>query len=531
MTEDVEKLNFSPAKNDRSVNDVLYSQLRKLNILNIAVIFSMNFLGMSQLKYFILAQILLTAFATFLYPLQRAFPFIIALFFFEGQGRIVWEYNPFIRAAFDVVLLIGFVKVLSRKNDILQPGRLPKIFPLLLLMHFFVFIFSLFSPSNYDIVNSILTVKMFIVPFLIFIYFLKDPIDFKSDDFLHAIYLVLILTFLEQGLVIFQSIQKEDLLRSISDYYFKGRGDDFTGIMFRAWGTTYQPAAISAYFALTFPLAFLYTNSEKAFHQRLTKVLALALIPLTIYCLFLMQVRASMIRYILVVIGVLLVLFFKNKNRVKRSFQIFVILGGITTFTVSYFKGVFRQLDALQFQYIFGRFYTILDSEYEMDRLDFARFSEIVYNKLATVPIGLGPGSSFFTFSLRLNDNEFRNIDKWHYENLIVAMVTDFGFGSIFILFIYYSLPFLIMLKAFTLNKDPNQITNTRLCFFLFIGLFVIMIGEWFSYGLPFNPTSFIYWLYIAFALNITTQEKIEERETQEVDLELDSIDIDNFTQ
>lgn len=483
--------------------DCLYKRLKFLNLLNIFAMFTLNFYGSPELKYLILGQIFITGLTVYLYSFQKALPFIIILFFFEGQGRIVWHYHPFFRGAFDLVLLIGFFKTLVQERTESSKSLLPPIYSIFIFLHFIWYVFSLSSPNNHNFINSLLTVKMFIFPFLFFFYFMKNPIDFDSEDFRHSVYLILLCLFGEIALIIFQTTVKESLLYSISSYYSKGRGGDYVGPIFRAWGTSYRPAAISSYFALIFPVCFLYNNKEDLKHSAWTKFIAIASTPLTLYCLYLMQVRSSMIRYLLVVAGILIVMFFKNRNRVKRIVQIMVVACLISIPIINLSEAISDKVGSFTMDHTYKRFTMIFDSNYKVDRLGVSRFVDILSDKLTFSPFGLGPGSSFYDLSQSGTSMEFRPVDKWHYENFMIAMFTDFGWGSVILLFIYYSLPAFIILLAFKSNAQ-GSIRCTKSLFFVAVGLTVIMIGEWFSYGLTFNPTSFIYWFLVAQGLSLT---------------------------
>lgn len=497
-------------ESERKLSDTFYYALRTINIINLIFIFIFNFLGYPILKYLILFQFLITAFATFSFPLQRALPFLIGFFFVEGQGRIVWEYNPLFRAAFDITLALGFIKSHSNPLPLIGKGRLAPWLMLLIFLHFLYYFISIASPSNYNFLSSLLTVKIFILPFLFFFYFLRSPIDLSSKDFRHSIYLLIAIIFAQHGLVIYQTLVKEDLLISISDYYMNGRGKDFVGPLFRAWGTTHYPAAISAYFALVFPLMFLYNNQKDRINVIVLRFLAVGTIPLSVYCLFLLQVRSSSLRYGLVALLVLTANFLINQNRVKRFLQVTIgsilLIIPIMTFT----GDITSNLNEQQVEITLSRWTALFDDEFDSGRLDFKKFTEILSRKLNNYPFGLGPGSSFYDLSRNKETTDFRPKDIWHYENLIIAMATDFGWASVIILTLYFLFPFNLILKSLRLLID-EKITAAKSVYYLGAGILVIVVCEWFSYGLPFNPTSFMFWLYSAMGINTFYYAKFED--------------------
>ena len=106
-----------------------------INYLLIGLVFLLNFLGSPYLKSLTLIYTAFAFVAVFLLDLKTSIIIIISLCFLEGQARVVWNYHPFFRIAFDAVIAVTVLKNFSLKKDLKIGSVLPKPMLLFIVLH------------------------------------------------------------------------------------------------------------------------------------------------------------------------------------------------------------------------------------------------------------------------------------------------------------------------------------------------------------------------------------------------------------
>lgn len=495
---------------DKFLSDQVVSKLKIFNIVLILILFSLNFLGSPLVKYFILIQFLLTLFASFRLPARQSILFLLTFLIFEGQGRIVWEYAAFSRIMFDSCLFALFLRTLTLQSLRGYWNRLPSLIILLFILHFLCYLIGLFNPLNPSFINSLLSAKLYILPMIVFFGLLKSPIDFDSKDFKSFCYILLLLLFLENLLIFYQTYMKESLLLSISDYYSVGKAGVFVGSNFRAWGTSFFPSSVSVFFPLLLVIPFLYSNLNDYKNMIRIKVIAILLIAPTLVSIFLLEVRSAGLKYLLVLMGLVLIYTLKNKYKFRFIFKMLITTLFIAgSLSVAYYGAEDTTLSDLASDKTSMRWLEIGAKNFNSRRLTMEQFFEVAEWKLAPYPIGLGPGASFISFIGEVSDKSPTKIDFWHYDNLLLALITDLGYLAIFSALLIFGIVFYV----FVLGMREKDIYRGRNLLLIFVTLGVVILGEWGSYSLFFNPVSFLFWLLLSMAINnaeITKEEDMK---------------------
>ena len=485
--------------------------LKTIYLLNFAFLVaytSLNILGMPELKYLFLAYSVTILAAVIHFPFSQILFLIISLLFIEGQGRILFEYHPVARVIFDVALSLAILKQFITQRKLLNVSLLPTYFTVLFVVHTLWYFFEIFNIFNVGFTAPIAASKVYIFPFLLFFFFINENFDIKSEAFKRLIQTLLFLFILEFVISMVQLAEKETLMLQISQYYRMPMKENvFVGIKFRPFGTTHLPGGISTYLYLSFCFLF-FQKPEKNWQKWLFWLVILAG-GVTILST---QVRSAFIKYsaLLVVILGISFLFGKNKFRNFAATLAVVLTFTITLATTSLGTKV---SELLHLQESLNRIETLKNEQtIKNTRIDFATFYSIVSEKLSTNPFGLGPGLTGATQSLSKdaieNDPILHPGLLWAYDNLIISLVIDFGYGAVFYLLFLAGLPCFILIQAIKalMNKNFELLKIKLVCAGVII---IILAGNWGAVGLTYNPESFFFWLWAAIGITYRGPEVV----------------------
>ena len=267
-----------------------------INLFLVLINFTLNFLGNPTLKYFYLVHALFIIFLTFAYRLEQILPEIISLFFLEGQGRILWEYQSWSRIVFDITLLVAVIRVFIVNKKFYDKKIIPLPIIILIALHFlwyFVQFFNIYAASFFGVISAL---KIYIFPILLFLGLTLSNLDVKSKNFTNLLLFFVMIFILELFLNYYQLSEKEDFLYKLSSYYYTAtRNGVFTGLLFRPFATTQLPGALSVFIFLTIGLFYVRDLSWKQ------SLLRIAIIGFAIFNLIICQVRSALIKYLLII--------------------------------------------------------------------------------------------------------------------------------------------------------------------------------------------------------------------------------------
>ncbi len=480
-----------------------------VNFILLLISFTLNFMGHPALKFIYLTQLSVAFISIMFYEISDILPIILTVFFLEGQGRILWEYASWSRIAFDILMLLAVLKVFIKQRKILDFNKTPPILILFISLHFFWYLVefsNLYSVSTFAVLGA---AKLYVYPILFFFGFSQLNIDVFSTKFQRTLTFFIILLTLEIALSVYQFNMKESLVLRLSHYYHKAMSDGvFTGLLYRPFATTQLPGAISAFIFLTVGFLFLKPTS-KIFY-----VVRIVIIALSAYVLILCQVRSALIKFVMIVIlihlGEIIYYRFKAKGFLNLLPIIFLMLAGF------YFLNTFTQKSGVDLNYVKDRITSLADvNKVRGARLNTNEFFKIISTKLSDNPMGLGPGLTGAAGSLSkdlLIDNPFVNSGMtWTSDNIIIALVIDFGYGAIFYLLMICYIPFYFFrfLIIYFRNKNEKEFKTLLVCFATII---TILIGNWGAIGLTYNPESFTLWLLAAVGFSTISKSKSQDK-------------------
>ncbi|MBY0516470.1 MAG: hypothetical protein K2P81_06155 [Bacteriovoracaceae bacterium] len=475
-----------------------------VNYCCLIVLFAFNFLGFPSLKYVYLAYSFIVYLSVLFFNPATTLPLIISYGFVEGQGRILWGYHPAARIAFDLLIVLATLRGFVTRRDVKLARFLPIHMLFLISLHFLWYLVEIFNISGINTLAAIAGTKVYVFPFFLLIYFRQNEAIFTSDYLQKISNLILFLLILECALGIFQLQNLEGFLLDTSEHYRRAmRGDIFTLDKFRPFGTTQLPGAISVFIFLSMGLIFLRKKFQKWMIAFLVPVFYLFFIVLII-C----QVRSAMIKTALVLVGILISLFINSKEKmatIVRVSSIAAILIPVAVFFV--YPKIEKQVEAyINLEAGFERWEGLDEvNDVSKHRLTPSQVADIMFEKLYEFPIGVGPAMTGASGSLSTDliqkDPIYDKNTFWGYDNFYLSLVIEFGYGAIFYIAYFLSVPLALMyfLKVVFLAKDFQSSKVISICL---VNILIILAGNWGAIGLSYNPESFFFWLWTAIGFN-----------------------------
>ena len=420
----------------------------------------------------------------------------MTLFFIEGQGRILCEYNDWARIIFDSLVFAAVMKIFIVRKKVVDFRKVPTPLIVIIALHFLWFLVeftNLYSLSAFSVLASS---KVYIYPLLFFFGLTQIDMDVFSADFQKSLNLIMLIILLELILAIYQFNLKESFVLQISAYYTMPlKHNVFIGKMYRPFGTTHLPGVVAIYTYLTIGFLFLKNESKKLFTLRAIFIVASS------YVFILCQVRSAFVKYLMIIVIIHLGEIIYYRFRPKE-------LIGLILIPIMLFYGS---------QYVFGTNDSTGDDSLdhardrmlslnEVDKIKGSRlnskdFAEMAVAKLMAYPFGFGPGIAGPAGSLVINQlpgNHFLRDDMlWSGDSLPIALIIDFGFGAIFYLLMLVYIPF-YFLRFIIILYRKKLYTPYKILLVCFATSAVIIFGNWGAVGLTYNPESFVFWFFNA---------------------------------
>lgn len=503
-------MNYLQAPTAKSNSKIKLQFLRVLlaiNLIAILITFLLNFLGLPVLKYHYLVHIFISIIAILFFDFVQILPIILTLFFFEGQGRIIWEYASWSRIIFDSLVLISVLKIFISSKKIVDLKIIPTPLLLIISAHFFWYVvefFNLYSVSYFAVLAAS---KVYIYPILLFFGITISDIKISDIKFQDTLNFFIVIFILEIALTFFQFSMKEKLLLQISPYYFKIMKEGvFSGILYRPFGTTQLPGAIAVFLFLNVGFLFLKKTGKFFFFLR-TAILCAAGVAI-ILC----QVRSAFIKFILIIFLINIGEFIFHRFK-ARGFAGLALLLSLAFFSFQYVsKDEITSTGDQGIDYVRDRISSLSEiDKIRSSRLNITEFTRIVTKKLTDNPLGIGPGLTGAVGSLSKDDligNKFVSSGMtWTSDNLIISLIIDFGIGAIFYLSMLFYIPiyFFRFLIIFYLEKSQEPFKILLVCFST---IAVIIVGNWGAIGITYNPESFAFWFFAALGFSTISKYK-----------------------
>jgi hypothetical protein len=477
---------------DKKILDNLTRYIEKFLYILYSIFMLGNFFAIPEIKYiYALICIFLI-----IHILKRGWlesvHMVIGFCFIEGQGRILWEYTPIVRIIFDITVILALFGKIIRDKTLFPRKWLSNFMATLFVLHFFIYVVELFNTNSVGLIGVLAASKIYIVPLLFFFMFLEKPlIDVK---YLKRAQNVTIFFFITQTILAYiQMTYGETFMLALNPYYAKPlRGDQFTGWLFRPFGTSYVPGAYALFYPFT--LGFLYVvNRGLRF-----SIFRNLLVAIGFFGIFTSQVRSVLVKYILIFALINFALLFIQRNRFKSMVVNMLSIGLIV------FASLFVDFDSsnLNLESAIMRFNSIGNVEQvSSSRIGFSQFIEVMSDKLSDNVLGLGPGRTGAANNISLgfieNDPLYGKYSSWASDNLFISLAIDFGWGMIFYILIILLFP--LRLVSFTIFKFKSMSHERfRLVAISSAVSLVILIGNWGAIGLPYNPESFFFWLWVS---------------------------------
>lgn len=465
-----------------------------------------NLTGSPLLKIFYFLEMAFFIFLAFKYRWKDLFIPTFVFFFIEGQGRILGSYHPLHRTIFDLYLFVLVLRHYVSKKSIMLPNQIPLFFKLILLGHIGWYFIQFFNVDSLGVLATFVATKVYIFPILMFFMFLEDPLPFDKKDEDARYFAILWILALQLFLVFFQLNIGEQSLLSITPFYRRSMyGEVFTGEFFRPYGTGFVPGGISIYLACS--VAFLFLPKYKSFKQVVTTALLIALI---FAANFVMQVRVSLLMAFVTTFSCIFVSIVKSK---LRFIGLTLLISSIALIPL-----MINNIHLLQDYFpeanlrnSIERIQAISSIEKAASRrASFSKVIDKIGTTISTAPMGLGPartgGAAGMFKEMIRKDPKFDLGFSWALDNLYVSLAIDLGLGMIFYTVLILGLPFYVLSKTFSnwrLERENAYQVSTPL-----IAVSITILTSWGAISIPYNPISFFYWFWLAYAIQLLSKEK-----------------------
>lgn len=442
-----------------------------------------------QLLFFVLG---LVALALVTLPMQRAFQVFFIYLGFEGFAKLITNYNPVVHVGSDLLILAMSARVIAssifyRKQ--LLPEKFPPFF-ILFVLHFVWFIITIANPYALGLIASLAASKMYVTTVLLYFfgYYLSKDLPTVRSFMMPW----LIICLLQSVASIYQASIGPASVESLGPQFVE-RLKFFGGYAFRPFGLTHFPGAPSVYMMLSSSLIVYFL-----FHGTTTwsRILALALLPLTVVTLLVCQVRALLLKSILAAAAYLLVTlqaFRQFPQAIRRKivvFSLFMVIASVVAIP--------KMLDS-----VIGsnddnkRALERSMSLFEWNRVSRARQGAldrfVYYVQLAPLGAGLSrTGAASNKFQALAGRNDYFEIPFFS-DNLWVALVVDLGIPGVLIITLIL---LVVMLKGvidLLRMREPavKAVQGAILC-----ALFVIIIGGYGGEAMLYNPEASFFWFF-----------------------------------
>lgn len=473
--------------------------------------FALNFLG-SPLVLYSGALVAISAFLSVIFlRWQQAFYIAILFTLVGGQIKVIWGYQPFFRLLGDLLIVILVFRNFVKTRKLFDFTKIPNFIVWMMVGHFLWFIVGLFNPGGAGFIPSFASGKFYILPFFYFFAIINQDFDVTSRYFKDFLKVFMFFVILEAALVIFQSIQGPEFIFGISHHY-KSLFEKFTlfaeSSTFRPWGTSGVAGGYASHFFLSAGFTFLWAvqpgGDEEQRLSVIKKLFIFLFTVLTLFAVFISQVRASFIKEILIIsLGVFFSLIgtkFVAKRIIGIGVGVFIVL----------FLGAFAVKQSpvlskiMSFEKVLSRYEEINTIEGAAGRrvsVDSA-LSEI--GRRFSKPLGFGLGMT--TSYLPAYGEKRRELvhDKegvyWSMDNLFVSVAGEMGLGGIFLILIVLGTPLILASLMFSALRANEYVVYRTVCY-CFISILIITIGQWGAVGLIYPPEFQYYWFYAAIAM------------------------------
>lgn len=469
----------------------------------------LNFMETPLLKYFYFFEIAVFLYLAFTKKWSELLVPTFVFIMIEGQGRVLGNFNIFIKNIFDIYLIILFIRSYIVNSQYFNFRKIPTFFYLMMLCHFLWYVVQLFNFQNVGFMGVVLASKIYIFPFLFFFMFLNDKIDFNNFNN-NRVSLIFIGVLVAQSFLIFhQKELGESHMLAVSASYARPMGDKFIGNLFRPFGTSHLPGGISVYVSYVVCMFFFFTTKNK-----LISFLKIGSVFLLIFACFTMQVRTAFIQMLLVIFLSAIYISLEGK---KKYFFIPLIFSTLLLIPVAFdnVEKIDQTFPTLDLGKSIQRFEILQDADQVLSqRASFKKFSNTMEEKLTRTPLGLGPGrtgaaNAMFVGRIK-NDLAYDMSYSWTLDNLFVSLAIDLGIGMIFYTFMIVGFPLYFMANSiyrYVKFGQINPVLGTSS-----VAMCVILMSCWGAIAIPYNPISFFFWFFISSAIIELEKEKTNAR-------------------
>ncbi len=473
--------------------------------------FILNFLG-SPLVIYSGALVACSAlFSVIFLRWQQAFYIAILYSLVGGQIKVIWGYQPVFRLAGDFLMVILVFRNFVKTRKLFDFTKVPNFMVWMMVGHFLWFIVELFNPSGAGFIPSFASGKFYILPIFYFFAIISQDFDVTSKYFKDFLKVYMFFVILEAALVIHQSVQGPEFMFTLNNNY-RSLFEKYTlfaeASTFRPWGTTGHPGGYSTFFFLSSGFTFLWTvqpgGDEEQKISFTKKLFVFTFTILTLFAVFISQVRASFIKEVLIISLGLFFSFLGTRFVAKRIIAVgagvfgFLILGSF----------VLSQTTSFDQMMTFGK---ALERYEEIGTIDGAASQRgsgsLIFNAIGERflrPMGLGLGmTTNYLPAYAEKRRQLVDVNQsyfWSNDNLFVSIAGEMGIGGLFLMLTILGIPLILASLMFSALRAKNYVVFRTVCYCA-VSVVVITVGQWGAVGLIYPPEFQYYWFYVALGM------------------------------
>lgn len=418
---------------------------------------------------------------------------------FEGVLKIISDYNPVVHIGSDILVILLFLRALSRAftrgNPL--PGYLPPLMALF-IFHFTWVIITLFNPYSLGFIPSIAGSKIYVtMPLLFFFgYYLCENVD----DFHFFVRGFILVALAHTAFGLYQGMIGPSSVLSLHPRYAI-QLEMYKDSAFRPFGLTNLPGGPAIYLSSALPLTIYYALRSKSLFRLFLFGFCAAALSLIMLC----QVRSALLKTILgtgIFLTGYLSISIRSKGRERIGIGAVVVAALILVIAMPKITNYSSEQSESN-KVAIERTLSLFD----YDKIKHARRGtwDRFVTYLGEVPFGAGfarVGASAGAFK-----NTYDPYFKPYYffaDNFWIACLVEVGLPGMFVLTLIL---FSVVGKGFSIGTKLRSQQHRLAAYAILAVVVPLIVGLYGSEGILYNPDASFFWLLSGILLKLPRME------------------------
>lgn len=418
----------------------------------------------------------------------------------EGSVKIFTNYNPVVHVGSDLLLLLVVARLWARQGAegrMLATPAVARVVPLLTVFWMWVFL-QFMNPWGLGLLPSLAALKIYLVPILVF--FVVGYL-LRAEELKRLPFLLVVMGLFMAAAAIVDGLLGENYLPRLNPGYGAAMMGRFSGILYRPFGFTALPGGPGVWMVhigTAVGLLLYQLQKEGAtmlqgnqlwqkpwFWRAIVGVFLVAAVITLLLC----QVRSSLIRFLIIIMGGFL-------GFGMRGFMRWI--GGITIAAVLV-AGVFHMkgsssvggMDVKRVTQISDRFTSLSKTDTWKSARKGAWDAMVELSESTVLGIGLSRvGAASRIWSQQIAQDRMFGPEWSFADNVYRALFTEIGLGGLFAWLLLVGGIIVLLLQ-----RGTREGRLVALC------CVVYLVVGFASEGILYQPDASFFWLYVAYGL------------------------------